>query len=357
MKSFHRAPNGVCLAPASHRWREERAHTRGRASTTDTGPRPRFRRYDTDPRPFRCSAARRYNARVSLYDPSKGYQVRVPGLDAVAEEWVDASRLRPRKRAADAARSPASARSVPGGGGDTSPTVRQMRLRQEKRRAAAAAQGRPTSSSSSVSGPEASPLLARPEWAREAVSPVGSSASEGEPPSPTQQPPPPPARRRPEASPAALARPLEPAASLAFAQTTPRGLGSTVSEQQWLQDEAQGGWQQLGGGDLNLRSLKLGHRELTRRLESMERLCNQEREARLELEAELREHRQLIKQAQVTAAQEREDAGATRAVVSALETTSGELARVVPQLRRDVDEQRVSPHAPPTTTLNFPGCC
>ena len=62
-------------------------------------------------------SARRYNARISLYDPSKGYQVRVPGLDSVPEEWVDHSRLRPRKRAPDGA--PAPTRSVPG-----SPSVR-----------------------------------------------------------------------------------------------------------------------------------------------------------------------------------------------------------------------------------------
>jgi hypothetical protein len=113
-----------------------------------------------------------------------------------------------------------------------------------------------------------------------------------------------------------------------------------VSEQQWLRPTPGQEDDPVDAGDINLRSMKLGHRELVRRLDSMERLCNQEREARLELEAELRDHRQLIKQAQTTAAQDREEVGTLRSIVSSLELTTGELARTVPQLRRDVDAQR-----------------
>ena len=92
----------------------------------------------------------RYNARVTQYEPTKGYHVRVPGLDAVSDEWVDASRLRPRTRtphgaaAEAAARSPGSRASALSVDGSPAP-LRQMRLRQEKRQAAAAARGAPSS--------------------------------------------------------------------------------------------------------------------------------------------------------------------------------------------------------------------
>lgn len=299
----------------------------------------------------------RYNARVTLYDPAKGYQVRVPGLDAVAEEWVDESRLRPRKRAGDAGRSPAPTRSVPGGG-DASPlAMRQMRLRQEKRRMAAAAQGR--LSSSSAGGPEASPAptrnvqpsetqaagsrsVARREGAGSPPGPEATSpASEGEAPSPLAHAPPPPPRRLPDVSASApRARPLD---SGSYTPTN-HGLSNTVSEQQWLRQEPQlddhGADEAQLGGDLNFRSLKLGHRELARRLDSLERLCNQEREARVQLEAEVRDQRQLIKQGHATGVEDREEVSKLRSIVSSLELTAGELGRTVPQLRREVDEQR-----------------
>lgn len=117
-----------------------------------------------------------------------------------------------------------------------------------------------------------------------------------------------------------------------------------MSEQQWLRQEPQldehGADEAQLGGDLNLRSVKLGHRELARRLDSMERMCSQEREARVQLEAELRDQRHLIKQAHATAVQDREEVSTLRSIVSSLELTAGELGRTVPQLRRDVDSQR-----------------
>ena len=48
-------------------------------------------------------------------------------------------------------------------------------------------------------------------------------------------------------------------------------------ERQWPREEYHADDAAEVGGDLSLRSLKLGHRELARRLDSMERLCSQER--------------------------------------------------------------------------------
>ena len=48
-----------------------------------------------------------------------------------------------------------------------------------------------------------------------------------------------------------------------------------------------------------------------------------------EVEAELREHRQLIKQSQAVAEREREEAATLRSIVGAVETTAGALARLV----------------------------
>ena len=138
-----------------------------------------------------------------------------------------------------------------------------------------------------------------------------------------------------------------------MALSTPQGVArSTASAEGWgVEEESRAGRREAEqgeellaetGSDLGSRSLKLGQRELTRRLEGLERLCKQEREARLELEAELREHRQLIKQSQAVAEREREEAATLRSIVGAVETTAGELARLVPALRADVDEQRES---------------
>jgi len=60
----------------------------------------------------------------------------------------------------------------------------------------------------------------------------------------------------------------------------------------------------------------------------------------VQLEAEVRDQRQLIKQGHATGVEDREEVSKLRSIVSSLELTAGELGRTVPQLRREVDEQR-----------------
>jgi hypothetical protein len=248
-----------------------------------------------------------YNARIAQHDSVRGYRVQVPGLDAIAE-WVHPSQLRPRTqrlsrtrggeessaRARGSGHSGGSRGITPGAGSGPAVAAAVRGLGGQRHGVAA--------SDTTVEAVDAAQLRQCPageEGGGEEGGPV-TEQDQGLPPMPAPR----------------------PGTAAGSAPTA-----SPLARDQAKVNEA-------------LRSLKLGQRELLGRIDALERLCGQEREARLGATRELREQRQLLKQTQVAMAAEREESTAQRSKVSDLEVTVSEWMRAAPQLRRDVDEQR-----------------